>query len=157
MSKVNSAVLRYDERREWVPAEAASVRITVRGARHRQVLDQTLARDGATSITLNVGAVTAESEDVYTATLAFLDGQGATLASRAADLYALAGSFGNARVCTKSSDDPDWHNVTGNALIPYDATWNVDTSAATNGTLSVASAGRGRHPASPTVWLLCSD
>jgi len=138
----SSVTLSWDWSWEWVPAEAASVQVTVRGARHRQVLNQTFARGGATSTTLDIGAVTAASEDVYTATLAFLNGEGATLASRTADLYALAGSFGNARVCTKAADDPDWHRVTGSALIPYDATWNDETSAATNGTLTVAPAGK---------------
>lgn len=136
----SSVTLSWDWSWEWVPAEAASVRVTVQGARHRQVLDQSFARGGATSTTLDVGAVTLESEDVYTATLAFLDGEGAALVSRTADLYALAGSFGKARVCTKATDGRDWQRATGTALVPYDATWMAESSAATNGTLTVAPA-----------------
>ena len=137
-----SVALSWDWDWEWVPAEAASVRVTVQGARHSQVLDQTFARGGATSTTLNVGAVTSESEDVYTATLAFLDGEGSALASRTADLYALAGSFGNARVCTHRTTHRDWYRTSGVALIPYDAAWSEPTAPATNGVLSVTPTDR---------------
>ena len=133
----SSVTLSWDWAWGWVPSDAASVRVTVVGARHRQILDQTFARGGSTSTTLNVGAVTSESEDVYTATLAFLDGEGTTLASRTADLYALAGSFGNARVCTSRTTHRDWYRTSGVALIPYDAAWSESTASATNGVLSV--------------------
>lgn len=138
----SSATLSWDWAWDWVPAEATSVRVTVRGARHRQVLNETFAKDGATSVALNVGTVTSESEDVYTATLTFLSGDGVALATRSADLYALAGSFSNARVCTQATEHPDWHHVKGPALIPYDAAWSETTAAATNGTLTVEPTGK---------------
>ena len=138
----SSVTLAWDWAWEWVPAEAASVRVTVIGARHRKVLSQTFAKGGATSVALDVGTVTAENEDVYTATLTFLDEGGAELATRSADLYALAGCFGRARVCTQAEDHPDWCRVKGPALIPYDATWSDETAAATAGTLTVTPTGR---------------
>jgi len=138
----SSVTLSWDWDWEWVPAEAASVRVTVQGARHRQVLDQTFARGGATSTTLNVGVVTSQSEDVYTATLAFLDGGGAEVAAKTAELHALAGCFGNARVCTHRTTHRDWYRTSGVALIPYDAAWSEPTAPATNGVLSVTPTDR---------------
>ena len=143
----SSVTLAWDWAWEWVPAEAASVRVTVVGARHRKVLSQTFAKGGATSVALDVGTVTAESEDVYTATLTFLDEGGAELATRSADLYALAGCFGRARVCTQAVDHPDWRHVKGPALIPYDATWSDETAAATAGTLTVTPTGKAAFDA----------
>lgn len=138
----SSVTLTWDWSWEWVPAEAASVRVSVVGARHKTVLNQTFAKGGATSVALDVGTVTAESEDVYTATLTFLDEGGAELATRSADLYALAGCFGRARVCTQAEDHPDWRHVKGPALIPYDADWSDEAAAATGGTLTVTPTGK---------------
>lgn len=138
----SSVTLTWDWSWEWVPAEAASVRVSVVGARHKTVLDQVFAKGGATSVALDVGTVTAENEDVYTATLTFLDEGGAELATRSADLYALGGSFGAARVCTQAANHPDWRNVKGPALIPYDAAWSDETAAATAGTLTVTPTGK---------------
>lgn len=138
----SSVTLAWDWAWEWVPAEAASVRVTVVGARHKTVLNQTFARGGGTSVALDVGTVTADTEDVYTATLTFLDEGGAELATRSAELYALAGSFGRARICTQAADHPNWRHVKGPALIPYDAAWSDDTAAAAGGTLTVTPTGK---------------
>ena len=139
-----SVTLSWDWSWEWVPSDAASVRVTVVGARRGTALDETFAKGGETSTTFSVGSVTALSEDVYTATLSFRDGGGAEVAAKSAELHALAGCFGNARVCTCRTTRSDWYRTSGVALVPYDASWSEATALATNGVLSVTPTGKAQ-------------
>ena len=133
--------LEWDWNWEWIPQEAASVRVTVSGMRNKTVLDEEFARQDPSAVHIQIGEITKETEDLYTATLSFRDDGGNEVISRSAGLYALASGVGQSRICVQAPTHAEWRQVSGTVLLPYDATWQSETLLATAGVLTVTSAG----------------
>lgn len=114
-------VLSWDWSWEWVPAAAVRARVVVSGGVNGRVHDALYARPES-SAAISLPVLSVRTEDVYTATLSFLDAQGGVLASKTANLDVLCGAFPSvgAEVRTAALDSIGWEKANApRIVVPY--------------------------------------
>ena len=119
--------LSWDWSWEWVPVGAVRARVVVSGGKNKVVHDATYAKP-ATSAVLSLPVLSAKTEDVYAATLQFLDTEGEVLAARTAQLDVLCGAFPSlgVEVRTAGLDTRAWEKAgAARVVVPYEDGYSV--------------------------------